>query len=170
MSLTLNDLTFSEHHHLGTCIEEAAHAIGAVLAGARVSEITASATAGSGRVVFSGRGEHGAAVAYWGIYARALFENDGDTPSSAELGVRMQLASAADLKLIGDARPPRHIEPDIRYAMPKVRTLARHLYRHGSATHADVERVLGIGSGVSVATVASCIRSRAGWPVSGGAR
>ncbi|MGW5920783.1 hypothetical protein ACWFPY_17500 [Nocardia fluminea] len=169
MSLTLADLTYREHHHLGTCIEEAAHAIGAVLAGAQVTECFA--TDDDGRVAFTAEpGGHGPAVAYWGIYARALFENDGDTPSPNELGVRMQLASAADRKLMGDAHPPRHIEPDVRYAMPKVRTLARHLLRHGSATHADVEAVLGIGPGVSVATVSSCIRSRAGWPVSGGVR
>ncbi|MFC9965302.1 hypothetical protein ACFVH4_13780 [Nocardia ignorata] len=169
MSLTLADLTFREHHHLGTCIEEAAHAIGAVLAGAQVHDC--HATAEDGRVAFTADpGSHGPAVAYWGIYARALFENGGDAPSRDELGVRMQLASAADIKLMGDAHPPRHIETDVRYAMPKVRALARHLYRHGSATHADVEAVLGIGPGVSVATVSSCIKARSGWPVSGGAR
>ncbi|WP_328658917.1 M50 family metallopeptidase [Nocardia salmonicida] len=166
--LTLADLTDAERTRLRVAVHEAGHATWAVLSGARVHGITAGAD--DGVVTFTGEGPHGAEIAYAGIYAEAVFACGG-TPSWEDMREAVRNGSAEDREYFGETvRVPRHIEPDIRYVMPKVKALARHLYRHGSATHADVEAALGVTRDVSVALVASCIRSRMGWPVSGGVR
>lgn len=154
--------------HVETCVHEAGHAIWAVLSGAQVHEITASAD--DGRVMFSGHGEHGAEIAYAGMYAEALFAYGG-IPPVAHMRDAWRYASPEDREHFGETiAPPRHIESSIEYVMPRVKALARRLAKHGSATHADVEAVLGITRDVPAAVVASAVRSRAGWPVSGGAR
>ncbi|MGW5438589.1 M50 family metallopeptidase [Nocardia asteroides] len=166
-NLTLADLTDDERERLRVAVHEAGHAVWAVLCGAQVHAITASADNG-GHVEFSGHDDaRGAEIAYAGIYAEALFTYGG-IPPLAHLRDAWRNVSPEDRALIGETiNPPRRIESSIEYVMPRVRDLAKYVYKRGHACHADVEAVLGIGPHVPASLVASSVRSRLGWPVSG---
>lgn len=142
MPLTWSDLTPAEHDRVGICVEEAAHAIGAVLAGALVADITASATAGTVRI--AGESPRGPEIAMWGIYARARFEHGGN-PSLDSLRAALRTATPGDLEHFdGAPRLLRDVEPDVHHAWPAILRLAGHLYQHGTASNRHVERALGV--------------------------
>lgn len=53
----------------------------------------------------------------------------------------------ADRAALGPApRPLRHLEPEIEFAWPQIADVAVHLFRYGTATHRQIERVLGVRS------------------------
>lgn len=165
MNVTEMELTDSERAGVALCVHEAAHAVWAVLAGAQIAECSVP-SADHGLVRITEPHPNGPEISYAGIYAEALFTYGG-IPPLAHLRDAWRNASAGDREHFGDSpNLPRHIEPQVEYVMPRIRQLAQTLYRRGTATHADVENVLGITRDVPASVVASCVRSRLGWPVS----
>lgn len=145
----------------GVCIEEAAHAIGAVLAGARIVECFAKPT--HGIVTIDDEHPRAAEIAYWGVYGRCRFEY-GRTPPLSRLRTAFREATDADRAHFGPCPElPRRVEGDIEYAVPRIRELAGHLFRHTRASHEDVERVLGITEQRPLPLVVSMFRSRCLW-------
>jgi hypothetical protein len=143
MSLKWSDLSAADRARVGVCVEEAAHAIAAVLAGGVVVECTASADGGK---VSSERHDpqRDPEISYWGIYARARCDGRGK-PTTDALRAAVRTASPEDRAALGPAPALlRHLEPQIEFAWPQIAELASHLYRYGSASHRQIERVLGV--------------------------
>src|SRR5690606_14367364 len=126
--MKLEDMTGAELNRAGIAVEEAAHAIGGVLLGGRVTECWARTDAG--RVTFEGLDSaHDASVAWWGIYARARFEHGGE-PSFDALREALAAASPEDAAALG-GRMAQGVHGDVRHAEPAVRRLASRLFRTG---------------------------------------
>ncbi|MBF6070141.1 hypothetical protein [Nocardia farcinica] len=155
--MDLTDLTGAELSRAGIAVEEAAHAIGGVLLGGRVTECWARADAG--RVTFEGLDSaHDASVAWWGVYARARFEHGGE-PSFDALREALAAASPEDAAALG-GRMAQGVHGDVRHAEPAVRRLASRLFRTGSARNLDVQVALGVRAGVDMDTVRWAHRQR----------
>ncbi|WP_280269177.1 hypothetical protein [Nocardia wallacei] len=155
--MKLDDLTETEFDRAGIAIEEAAHAIGGVLLGGRITECWARAD--EGRVTFADLDpEHGRAVAWWGIYARARFEHGGEPPFDA-LREALVTASPDDAEALG-GRMAQHVHLDVRHAEPAIRRLALRLHKHGSARNLDVHVALGVRPGVDLDMVRHLHKNR----------
>ncbi|PEH78614.1 hypothetical protein CRM89_23750 [Nocardia sp. FDAARGOS_372] len=138
------------------CVHEAGHAVIAALRGAKIVECWA--TAEDGRVKFTVDRQHHADIAWAGPFAE-LMHTHGDCPPEDAIRAAFAEASPEDRTLMR-GRMPRHIEPDVRFAMPAIRRLATWLYKYGKATPADIERALGVRSGVDIGTVRWAYRQR----------
>ena len=156
--MKLDDLTETEYNRAGIAIEEAAHAIGGVLLGGRVTECWARAD--EGRVAFEGLDPaHDADVAAWGVYARARFEHGGE-PTFDQLREAFATASRVDREHLDRRMVRPSVHADVRFAEPAVRKLAVQLSRKGSARNLDVLAALGVRGGVDIEMVRWAHRQR----------
>ncbi|NKY50174.1 hypothetical protein [Nocardia vermiculata] len=148
--MKLSDLTAAELDHAANAVHEAAHAVMAVLAGADVLSCVASGA--DGRVEFHGHDpERAAGIGWAGPYAELLFLHRGQ-PSEAAVREAFAAASDEDRDLMG-RRAARHVEADVRFAMPAIRRLAVKLHRTGTVRSPDIHLALGVRPGVDIDTV-----------------
>ncbi|WP_329412740.1 hypothetical protein OG563_09470 [Nocardia vinacea] len=145
----------------GICVEESGHAVFAVLVGAQIVECFAKPDHGEVRIAEPH--SQSAEIAYAGIFAREVFSY-GKVPPLSQLREAFRNATSEDRAHFGPAPElPRRVERDIEYAWPKILELAGHLFRHGRADHADVERILGISDTRRLPLVVSMFKARCLW-------
>ncbi|MGV9635751.1 hypothetical protein ACWDO0_16330 [Nocardia rhamnosiphila] len=145
-----------ELSRLQLCAHEAGHAVWAVLSGERITECFVKG--GHGRVDIEGVSRYSAGIAWAGPYAELVYAHRGQPPEEAVTAALADL-SAADRAEMGGRRP-REVESAVRFAMPAIRELAARIFKYGSATHADVERALGVQPGRDIDTVRWAYKQR----------
>ncbi len=142
------------------CVHEAGHAVWAAMSGARITKCSITADGSDGVVRTAEESARAEEIAYAGIWASERWEH-GARPSRGALLAAIEAASAEDRECFAAVpKPVAHIEADLEYLYPKIKALAAQLYRNGSATHADVERVLGVRPGLDIDMVAWAHRQR----------
>lgn len=142
------------------CVHEAAHAVWAAMSGADVTECAITADGRDGVVRTADESPRAQEIAYAGIWASARWEH-GARPARGTLLAAIEAASDQDRAYFARVpQPPAHIEADLEHLFPRIKALAVELYRNGSATRADVERVLGVRPGLGVDMVAWAHRQR----------
>ncbi|WP_280508829.1 hypothetical protein [Nocardia cyriacigeorgica] len=150
---------------LRLAFHEAGHAAWAVLCGERVTECFAEA--GHGRVDIDGvDSPYAAEIAYAGVWAETRYTRSGvrvggRAPSRRHVTAALSDASPEDRAAFrGEPRPLWQIDGDLEFIAPRIHSLAFHIFKRGSATHADVERILGITPSLTAAAVRSLVRQR----------
>ncbi|MGW0048363.1 M50 family metallopeptidase [Nocardia cyriacigeorgica] len=153
-------LTDAERDRAATAFHEVGHAVAAVLAGARITEVVLNAD-GDGRCETVDLPDYAdARVAVAGAWAATRWRT-GAVPDRRD--VRDELATQpADFSMVAAApgTDPYAVGRDLETVWPAVRTLAADLYAFGRLRHRQVTEALGLPLwGVEYSPVAAGIRS-----------
>lgn len=157
-----SDLTETERARISASFHEAGHAVAAVLAGGRLTEVKLNASGDSlGACTYEGltvEGDH--AVTYAGPWCEARWTHGpGLQLADIRSVIRSNPSDGDELALAASALP-RHTERDLETCWPAITTLAKALYFDGTLTHAAVTAALGLPeSGGERSMAANMIRA-----------
>lgn len=146
--LQFRDITPEEKQRFAICAHEAGHAIAATIFGDTVGtvELTPNHPTNLGQCTLAAEqfpGVNSARIAYAGPYSEAYWRHGGP-PTSGTLRRVLTASGREDDKIVresGDERPA-DVPRLISNCWGSISGLARHLFVHGTAVQADVDRAL----------------------------
>lgn len=171
--------TDGERHQLGIAAHEAAHAVTAVLAGARISRVVmvrggprTNPGGAAGVCRYARQDDSLAAVVETqrhlitaaGSVAEAVWHH-GPRPTSRQIDrfLDVNTRDRAELRTIayalGEPPRPREVLPTVLRCWPAIAEVGRRLFTEGSASHTDVLRALGIAAEQDAPSLLAAIRN-----------